>query len=173
MSVKFEKGVNMPSFDIVSKFDMQEIDNAVNMVKRDIANRYDFKGSSSDLELNKNECSIKIKADNEYQAEAISDMLEKRAISRKISIKTFDYGSIEQASGMSIRQVVKLKQGIDKDNATKINKFIKNQKIKVQSQIQGEQLRVTGKKIDDLQKIIELIKQENIELPLQFINMRS
>ena len=100
-------------------------------------------------------------------------MLEKRAISRKISIKTFDYGSIEQASGMSIRQVVKLKQGIDKDNATKINKFIKNQKLKVQSQIQGEQLRVTGKKIDDLHKIIELIKQENTELPLQFINMRS
>ena len=163
----------MPSFDVVSKFDMQEIDNAVNMVKRDIANRYDFKGSSSDLELNKNENFIKIKADNEYQIQAVTDMLEKRAISRKISIKTFDYGNIEQASGMSIRQIVKLKQAIDKDNATKINKLIKNQKLKVQSQIQGDQLRVTGKKIDDLQEIIELIKEENIELPLQFINMRS
>ena len=163
----------MPSFDVVSKFDIQEIDNAVNMVKRDISNRYDFKGSSSDLELNKNENSIKLKADNEYQIQAIADMLEKRAISRKVSIKTFDYGSIEQASGMSIRQTIKLRQGIDKDNATKINKLIKSQKSKVQSQIQGDQLRVTGKKIDDLQMVIDLIKKENISLPLQFINMRS
>ena len=163
----------MPSFDVVSKFDMQELDNAVNMVKRDIANRFDFKGSSADLELNKNENSIKLKADNEYQIQAISDMLEKRAISRKVSIKTFDYGNIEQASGMNMKQEVKLKQGIDKDNATKINKLIKSQKIKVQSQIQGDQLRVTGKKIDDLQKIIQIIKEEKISLPLQFINMRS
>ena len=163
----------MPSFDVVSKFDMQELDNAVNMVKRDIANRYDFKGSSSDLDLNKNEHSIKIEADNEYQIKAIIDMLEKRAISRKISIKTFDYQKIEQASGMSVRQTVKLKEGIDKDSATKINKMIKAQKIKVQSQIQGEQLRVTGKKIDDLQAIIQMIKDQNLSIPLQFINMRS
>ena len=163
----------MPSFDVVSKFDMQELDNAVNMVKRDIANRFDFKGSSADLELNKSENSIKLKADNEYQIKAVADMLEKRAISRKVSIKTFEYGNIEQASGMNIRQIVKLKQGIDKDNATKINKLIKNQKIKVQSQIQGDQLRVTGKKIDDLQKVIQIIKEQNISLPLQFINMRS
>ena len=163
----------MPSFDVVSKFDMQELDNAVNMVKRDISNRFDFKGSSSDIELNKNENTVKIKADNEYQIKAISDMLEKRAISRKISIKTFDYGQIEKAAGMTIRQIVKLKQGIDKENSTKINKLIKAQKLKVQSQIQGDQLRITGKKIDDLQKVIEIIKQQNISLPLQFINMRS
>tara|TARA_Y100000814_G_C12058417_1_gene308642 strand:+ start:26 stop:517 length:492 start_codon:yes stop_codon:yes gene_type:complete len=163
----------MPSFDVVSKFDMQEIDNAVNMVKRDISNRFDFKGSSADLELNKNENFIKLRADNEYQIKAISDMLEKRAIGRKVSIKTFEYGSIEQASGMNIRQIVKLKQGIDKENATKINKLIKSQKLKVQSQIQGDQLRVTAKKIDDLQKVIQIIKDENLTLPLQFINMRS
>ena len=163
----------MPSFDVVSKFDMQELDNAVNMVKRDIANRFDFKGSSAGLELNKNENSIKLKADNEYQIKAVADMLEKRAISRKVSIKTFEYGNIEQASGMNIRQVVKLKEGIDKDSATKINKLIKTQKLKVQSQIQGDQLRVTGKKIDDLQKVIQTIKEQNLSLPLQFINMRS
>ena len=163
----------MPSFDVVSKFDMQELDNAVNMVKRDIANRFDFKGSSADLELNKNENSIKLKADNEYQIKAVADMLEKRAISRKVSIKTFEYGNIEQASGMNIMQVVKLKEGIDKDSATKINKLIKTQKLKVQSQIQGDQLRVTGKKIDDLQKVIQIIKEQNLSLPLQFINMRS
>ena len=94
-------------------------------------------------------------------------------IGRKVSIKTFEYGNIEQASGMNIRQVVKLKEGIDKDSATKINKLIKTQKLKVQSQIQGDQLRVTGKKIDDLQKVIQIIKEQNISLPLQFINMRS
>ena len=163
----------MPSFDIVSKFDIQEVDNAVNMVKRDILNRFDFKGSSSSLELNKSENFIKIQADNDYQIKAIIDMLEKRAINRKVSIKIFDYKEIEQASGMSVRQIAHLKEGIDKDNATKINKLIKSQKLKVQSQIQGDQLRVTAKKIDDLQKIIQIIKDENINLPLQFINMRS
>ena len=163
----------MPSFDVVSKFDMQEVDNAVNMVKRDIENRFDFKGSSAGLDLNKSENSIRIKGDNEYQIQAVIDMLEKRAISRKVSIKTFEYGSLEQASGMSVRQTIKLRQGIDKDNATKINKLIKSQKIKVQSQIQGDQLRVSGKKIDDLQEIIQIIKEENVDMPLQFINMRS
>ena len=163
----------MPSFDVVSKFDMQEVDNAVNMVKRDIENRFDFKGSSAGLDLNKGENSIRIKGDNEYQIQAVIDMLEKRAISRKVSIKTFEYGSLEQASGMSVRQTIKLRQGIDKDNATKINKLIKSQKIKVQSQIQGDQLRVSGKKIDDLQEIIRIIKEKNVDLPLQFINMRS
>ena len=163
----------MPSFDVVSKFDMQEIDNAVNMVKRDISNRFDFKGSSTSLELNKTDNTIKIKADNEYQIKAVSDMLEKRAISRKVSIKTFSYGQIEQAAGVSIRQAISLKQGIDKENATRINKLIKSQKLKVQSQIQGDQLRVTAKKIDDLQVVIQVIKDENIALPLQFINMRS
>ena len=163
----------MPSFDVVSKFDMQELDNAVNMVKRDIANRFDFKGSSSDLELNKNENTIKLQADNDYQIKAIADMLEKRAINRKVSIKTFDYNPIEQAAGMSVRQIVKLKQGIDKESATKINKLIKSQKLKVQSQIQGEQIRVTGKKIDDLQSIITFLKEENLEIPLQFVNMKK
>lgn len=163
----------MPSFDIVSQFDMQELDNAVNMVKRDISNRYDFKGSSAGLELNKGEENIKIEADNEYQIKAVIDMLEKRAISRKISIRTFDYLSIEQAAGMSVRQIVKLKRGIDKDSATKINKLIKSKKMKVQSQIQGNQLRVTGKKIDDLQSVIQLVKEQNYNLPLQFINMRG
>ena len=163
----------MPSFDVVSKFDMQEVDNAVNMVKRDIANRFDFKGSSAELELNKNENSIKIKADNEYQIKAVVDMLEKRAISRKVSIKTFEYKDIEQATGMSIRQIVKLKEGIDKDSASKINKLIKSQKIKVQSQIQGDQLRVTAKKIDDLQFVIDKVKNnKSIDVHLDFVNFK-
>ena len=163
----------MPSFDIVSEFDMQEVDNSVNMVTRDIANRYDFKGSNSLIELNKSEKTIKIEAANDYQADAIKDMLEDRSIKRGISIKTFSYSPPEQASGMRVRINVSLQAGIDKENATKINKLIKSKKLKVQSQIQGEKLRVTGKKIDDLQEVIQVVKDENFALPLNFVNMKK
>jgi len=104
---------------------------------------------------------------------AIRDMLENRSVSRKISLKTFDYQEEENASGMSIRQQVILKEGISKDNATKINKMIKTMKLKVQSQIQGEQLRVTGKKIDDLQTVISALSESDIDIPLNYINMKS
>ena len=163
----------MPSFDIVSTFEMQEIDNAINMVKKDIANRYDFKGSNSNIILSKSDNKIKIEADNEYQIKAIIDMLENRAISRKISIKTFKYENLEQATGMSYRQYVNLQSGISKEDSKKINKLIKELKLKVNSQILGDKLRVTGKKIDDLQKIIKIIKEKNISIPLQFINMKT
>ena len=163
----------MPSFDIVSGFDMQELDNAVNMVTRDIANRYDFKGSNSIIELNKSEKSIKIEASNDYQVDTIRDMLEIRSVKRGISIKTFKYSKQEQASGMRIKQLVYLQEGIDKDNGTKINKLIKSHKLKVQSQIQGDKLRVTGKKIDDLQAVIKIVKEKNISLPVQFVNMKK
>ncbi len=163
----------MPSFDIVSKLDLQELDNAVNMVTRDIANRYDFRGSSTSITLNKGEKNIKIEADNEMQINAVRDMLENRAISRNLSIKIFDYQNEEAASGMSVRQYVKLREGISGDDAKKINKLIKSQKLKVQSQIQGDQLRVTGKKIDDLQAVIGTVKDADIDSPLQFINMKS
>ena len=163
----------MPSFDIVSTFEMQEIDNAINMVKKDIANRYDFKGSNSNITLNKSDNKLKIEADNEYQIKAIIDMLENRAISRKISIKTFKYENLEQASGMSFRKYVYLQSGISKEDSKKINKLIKELKLKVNSQILGDKLRVTGKKIDDLQNIIKIIKKKNISIPLQFINMKT
>ena len=163
----------MPSFDIVSTFEMQEIDNAINMVKKDIANRYDFKGSNSNITLNKSDNKLKIEADNEYQIKAIIDMLENRAISRKISIKTFKYEKLEQATGMSFRKYVNLQSGISKEDSKKINKLIKELKLKVNSQILGDKLRVTGKKIDDLQNIIKIIKKKNISIPLQFINMKT
>tara|TARA_B100000700_G_C14520487_1_gene612890 strand:+ start:95 stop:586 length:492 start_codon:yes stop_codon:yes gene_type:complete len=163
----------MPSFDIVSKFDMQEIDNAVNIVKRDIANRYDFKGSNSTISLNKNENQIKIEAGSSMQREAIVDMLKNRTISRKVSLKVYDFKDEESASGMMVRQYVHLKEGISKDKSKEINKLIKNYKMKVQSQIQGEQIRVTGKKIDDLQDIMNKLKTEKIDLALQFINFKK
>ena len=163
----------MPTFDIVSKLDMQEVDNAINMVSRDISNRYDFRGSSTQLTLNKAEKTIKLEADNDMQLTAVRDMLENRAINRKLSIKIFDYQNEENSSGMSVRQIVNLREGINNDNAKKINKMIKDLKLKVQSQIQGEQLRVSGKKIDDLQGVISALNEAKLDFPLQFVNMKS
>ena len=162
----------MPTFDIVSKLDIQEVDNAINMVSRDILNRYDFRGSNTKLTLNKAEKTIKLEADNDMQLTAVRDMLENRAINRKLSIKIFDYQNEENASGMSVRQIVKLREGITSDNAKKINKMIKDMGLKVQSQIQGEQLRVSGKKIDDLQGIISALNEAKLDFPLQFVNIK-
>ena len=125
------------------------------------------------LTLNKLEKTIKLEADNDMQLTAVRDMLENRAINRKLSIKIFDYQNKENASGMSVRQTVNLREGINSDNAKKINKMIKNMKLKVQSQIQGEQLRVSGKKIDDLQGIINALNQAKLDFPLQFVNMKG
>ena len=163
----------MPSFDIVSSFDMQELDNAVNMVKRDILNRYDFKGTNSQISLNKQDKNIKIVTISTMKREAIVDMLQNRSISRKVSIKIFDFKEEEKASGMTVRQFVHLKEGISKENAKVINNLIKNFKLKVQSQIQGEQIRVTAKKIDDLQYIIGRLKEEKLSIPLQYINFKK
>ena len=163
----------MASFDIVCSFDMQELDNAVNMVKRDILNRYDFKGTNSQISLNKQDKNIKIVTSSTMKREAIVDMLQNRSISRKVSIKIFDFKEEEKASGMTVRQFVHLKEGISKENAKVINTLIKNFKLKVQSQIQGEQIRVTAKKIDDLQSIISKLKAEKLSIPLQYINFKK
>ena len=163
----------MPSFDVVSKINIQEIENSVNMVNRDIVNRFDFRGSNTKLTLNKKENNILIETNSEMRLNIVRDMLEKRAIQRAVSLKIFVFNDAVKASGMTIRQNVDLHQGISKDNAKKINKFIKDSKLKVQSQIQDEQIRVTAKKIDDLQKIISLLKEEKMDLPLQFVNMKK
>ena len=163
----------MPTFDIVCRYEIHEIENSVNMVKRDILNRYDFKGSSTSIILDKKNATIKIESNSELQLESVRDMLEKRAVGRKVSLQTFQIHDVEKGSGMIVRQNIELQAGISKDDAKKINKLIKNSKIKVQSQIQGEQLRVTGKKIDDLQAVIKLLKEENLGIPLQFVNMKK
>ena len=163
----------MPTFDIVSKYEIYEIENTVNIVKRDILNRYDFKGSNTSITLDKKNSSIKIESGSEMHLGSLRDMLEKRAVTRKVSLKTFKYHEIEKGSGMLVRQNIELQEGISKDNAKKINKFIKDCKLKVQSQIQGEQVRVTGKKIDDLQSVIKVLRDGNFGVPLQFINMKK
>ena len=163
----------MPSFDVVSKFDMQEVDNAINTVKRDIANRYDFRGSNSTIDLNKTDKIIKIEAGSSMQREAIVDMLKNRSISRKVALKIYEFKDEEKASGFTVRQYVHLREGISKDNAKIINKKIKEYKLKVQSQIQGDQLRVTAKKIDDLQTVMQNLKKEKIDVALQFVNLKK
>ena len=163
----------MPSFDIENSLDLQEIDNAVNTVKRDIATRYDFKGSDSSISLDKIENNIKIETDTEYKLNAIIDMLENRSIARKISIKTYLYKNVEKASGNKVRQYIKLQSGVSKEVAKDINIIIREMKIKVNSQIMGDKLRVTAKKIDYLQEVINTLKNKKIKIPLQFVNMKK
>ena len=163
----------MPSFDIVSSFNMQEVDNAVNITTRELTTRYDLKNQECSIQLNKNDKKIIIEAANEMALHAITDILKKRSINRNLSIKIYDLLAIEKSVGMSVRQTINLKEGISKENAKKINLFIKDLKLKVQPQIQGEQLRVTAKKIDDLQFIIDQLKQSSFEINLEFVNFKK
>lgn len=159
------------SFDIVSEFDFQELDNAVNQTKKEISTRYDFKGSKAEVALSKD--NITIMAENDNRLNAIVDILQSKAIKRNLSIKIFDYGKIESTAGSMVKQVINLKQGIAQDIAKQIVKEIKGSGLKVQSQIQGETVRVTAKNIDDLQSVISLLKEKDLSIPLQFINYRS
>ncbi len=161
----------MPSFDIVSKVDSQEVDNAVNQSKKEISQRYDFKGSKCSLEVK--EGTIVIVADDDFKLKSVIDILQTKAIRRGISLKALDFGNVEEASGSLVRQVVTIRQGISKELGKKINKMIKKAGIRVQSQIQDDQLRVSGKKIDDLQAVIQMLKEEDLEVDLQYVNMRN
>ena len=158
------------SFDIVSKVDLSEVTNAINIAKKEIENRFDFKGSKSDITLDKEE--IVIVSDDEYKLGQVKDVLLSKLIKREVSIKNLDYGKMEPASGGTVRQRVKLVQGIDKDNAKKINTIIKDTGLKVKSQIQDDQIRVVGKSRDDLQGIISAIRKADLPIEVQFINYR-
>ena len=159
------------SFDIVSEFDLQELDNAVNQVKKEIQTRYDFKGSKAELEVGKE--SITMTAENDNKLIAMLDILQSKAIKRNLSIKIFDPGKIEASGGGMVKQVIALRQGISQEMAKKIGKIIKDSKLKVQSAIQGEVVRVTAKSIDDLQSVIALLKEKDLDIPLQYTNYRS
>jgi len=163
----------MPSFDIVSTFDIQEVDNAINITTREVSNRYDLKDQNCSLNLNKTDKKITLEAGNEMALNAMGDILKNRSINRNLSIKIYEFLSIENASGMAVRQIINLKEGISKENAKKINNLIKGYKLKVQSQIQGDQLRVTAKKIDDLQFVIDKVKNDkSIDVNLDFVNFK-
>lgn len=162
----------MPSFDIVSKVDMQEVDNAVNQAQKEMQQRYDFKGSKSEIKWEKKE-EMTILADDDNKLAAVTDILQTKFVKRGVSLKALDFGKVEDAAGSMKRQVIKLRMGIPTEKAKQIVKVIKDAKLKVQSQIQDEQVRVTGKKIDDLQEVIQMLKGKDLDIDLQFENMRS
>ena len=159
------------SFDIVSEVDMQEMDNAVNQAKKEISQRYDFKGSKAEMTLETD--SMKLSAEDEYKINAMLDVLRGKMIKRSVPIKALDPGKMESAFGGTVRMVVKLHKGISKEKARDITAFIKDLKLKVQAQIMDDQLRVTGAKRDDLQLVMQKLKEKDFGIDLQFINFRS
>ena len=161
----------MPTFDIVSKFDPSEVDNAIQNLKREIGQRYDFKNSNSEIEFEKE--SIIITTDDDYKLTQLQEMLKVQITKRGIDVKALDMGKVEMSAGQAVRQTITMMQGINKDISKDIIKIIKESKIKVQVSIQGDELRISGKKRDDLQQTITLLKTQNLDLPLQFINFRD
>jgi len=160
----------MPSFDIVSELDKHEVTNAVDQANREVQSRYDFKGVAAKFELNGD--SVQMEADVDFQLKQMIEVLRAKLISRGIDIKCLEEKDPE-LSGVKARQELMLKQGLDQPTCKKITKQIKDAKLKVQVQIQGEKVRVTGKKRDDLQQAIALLKDADIEMPLQFNNFRD
>ena len=162
----------MPSFDVVSEVDRQELRNAIDQAQRELANRYDFKDTNSEIE--QKDLVLTLRTSSEDRLRALKVLLEERFVKRDISLKSLDWGKIEQATGESVRQIVTIKVGVPADKAREINKLIKEKGPKgVAGQTQGDQLRVSGKKRDDLQQTIAMVRAANLDLPLQFINFRD
>ncbi|MEC1288957.1 YajQ family cyclic di-GMP-binding protein [Bacillus mojavensis] len=158
------------SFDIVSKVELPEVQNAIQIALKEISTRYDFKGSKSDISLDKE--GLVLVSDDEFKLSQLKDVLVSKLIKRNVPTKNIDYAKIENASGGTVRQRAKLVQGIDKDNAKKINTIIKNSGLKVKSQVQDDQVRVTGKNKDDLQQVIAAVRGADLPIDVQFINFR-
>ncbi len=161
----------MPSFDIVSRTNLVEVGNALQGATREIGTRYDFKGSKCAIE--RNESVLTIHADDEFKLKQVQELMKGHMGKRKVNINAFDFAKPEDASGNSLRQAVTIRQGIDRDLAQQIVKAVKSAKLKVQTTIQGDELRVSGKKRDDLQSAIALVKEMKIKQPLQYLNFRD
>ena len=163
---------DMSSFDIVSEVNMQEVDNAVNQARKEITQRYDFKGSRSAIDLNEKEKNLTLLSDDALKLKSVIDILQNKLIKRSVPIKALDYGSVEQASGGTVRQIITLRVGIDRDNARLIVKMIKDTKLRVQAQIMEDQIRVSGKDKDDLQAVIKMVREAELAFAVQFTNYR-
>jgi uncharacterized protein YajQ (UPF0234 family) len=164
----------MESFDVTSGVDLQEVDNAINQAKKEIAQRYDFKGQKAEIEYERKAALLKLGASDEFYLNAMWQVIRERMVSRKVPIKNLERGTIEPASGGTVRQEVKLKQGISNDTCRAIVKLIKDQKLKkIQAQIQGDAVRVSSPSRDELQSVIQLLKQQDYDVELQFGNYRS
>jgi hypothetical protein len=163
----------MPSFDLSSSVDVQVLDNSVNVVKKEITNRFDFKGIHVLIELNKKEYLVKLESDSEMKVQQIVDVLLSRSIKQGIDANAFDLSKDPQPSGKIFKKDVPVRNGLKQEDAKKIVKFIKDKGLKVQTAIMDDIIRVTGKKIDDLQEVIAACRAENFGVPLQYINMKS
>jgi len=162
----------MPTFDVVSEVDMQEVRNAFDQAVREVNTRYDFKDTGSTIELAGQE--LQLHSSSEDRMKALIQVIEEKFVKRQVSLKALDHGKIEPAAKGTVRQTITIKAGIDQDHARKINKFLKDLGLKgVSSQTQGDQLRVSGKKRDDLQAAIAALKGEDFGIPLQFTNFRD
>ncbi|MCL0038531.1 YajQ family cyclic di-GMP-binding protein [Thermodesulfovibrionales bacterium] len=160
------------SFDIVCEVDMQEVSNAVNQAAKEIGQRFDFKGSKSSVELDKDKGIIALISEDEQKLRSVIDILQSKLIKRKVHLKTLSYGKVEQAAGNTVRQAVALQQGIPQEKGKELVKLIKDIKLKVAVEIQKDQVRVRGKKTDDLQTIIATLKERDLGVHLQFTNFR-
>jgi len=162
----------MPSFDIVSRIDLQEVDNAVNMTRKGILSRYDFRESKTEITLDKKEKKIRVTTEDDMKMRAVQDSLIENLVKRKIDTKGLELKASQMAAQGMIQKEIVIKEGVDSDTARHIVKMIKDRKMKVQAAIQENQVRVTSKKIDDLQEVIQLVRGANLPIPLQFINMQ-
>lgn len=161
----------MPSFDVVSEVNKVELTNSIDQANKEISNRFDFKGSDARIELK--ELELTVYADNDFQLEQVKDVLINKMTKRGVDTRSLGEGKQEKISGNKLKEIVKVKNGIEQEQGKKITKMIKESKLKVQASIQGETVRVTGAKRDDLQNVIALLKKDVTELPLQFINFRD
>jgi cyclic-di-GMP-binding protein len=162
----------MPSFDIVNRIDLQEVDNAVNITKKAILSRYDFRGSKTEIALDKKEKKIRVTTEDDMKLRAVQDTLIENLVKRKVDTKSLDAKASQMAAQGMIQREIAIKEGVDSDTARNIVKMIKDKKLKVQAAIQENQVRVTGKKIDDLQEVMQMLRGAGLPIPLQFVNMQ-
>lgn len=162
----------MASFDIVSKIDVQKLDNAINVVVKEIVNRFDFNNSKTTIELDKKTLTIHVLTENDMRMKTIEGIIIGRMLKQGVDPQSLDFGKELYASGAMVKKDIKVKQGVDKETAKKVVKIIKESGMKVQASIMDEQVRVTGKKIDDLQEVISLMKKQDVGIPLQYENYR-
>ena len=160
------------SFDVVSKVDLQEVLNAVQQASKEIATRFDFRGSKSKVEWNEKELTLTMTSDDEGKLKSVKDILETRLVKRGVAVRSLDYQKVEPAAMGTVRQDVKIQQGIASEKAKEIVKTIKDRKLKVQAAIQGDQVRVSGRVKDDLQEVMTLLRAGDFGVPLQFTNYR-
>jgi hypothetical protein len=160
------------SFDIVSEVNLQEVDNALNQARKEISQRYDFKDSKSSIDFNAKEKEIVVISDDEFKLKSVIDVLQSKLIKRSVPVKALEYKKIEPAANNTVRQVISLRVGIDKENAKALVKMIKDSKVKVQAQIMDDQVRVTGKSKDDLQEVMKMVRECDLPIATQFVNYR-